>query len=264
MLLAIDVGNSSTSLGVFERETLRCEVRLTTRDRWTRDEVAIAVERALLLAGVRLDELDDAVLACVVPSARAPVVQALSFYAGLDALVVDASLPTGMPILCEPAHELGADRVVAAVAAHDRYGARASDPGERGVVVVDFGTATSFDVVSPRPEYVGGVLAPGLSVSADGLFGRAGRLPRVDIERPARVIGTNTAAALQSGLVFGHVGLVEGILRRIRSELAWPVRVVATGAIASDIARETSCIDIVDETLVLEGLRLVHARNRGM
>lgn len=264
MLLAIDVGNSSTSLGVFEREALRCELRLSTRHRWTRDEVAIAVERALLLAGVRLENLDDAVLSCVVPSARAPVLQALSFYAGLDALVVEPGLATGLPVLCEPAHEVGADRIAAAVAAHDRYGARASDPGERGVVVVDFGTATAFDVVSPRPEYVGCVLAPGLVVGADALSAAVARLPRVEIDRPARVIGTNLAAAFQSGLIFGHVGLVEGVLRRIKSELPWPVRVVATGPIASDIARETSCIDLVDETLVLEGLRLIHARNRGI
>jgi type III pantothenate kinase len=264
MLLAIDVGNSNTSLGVFDGEVLRCELRLSTQRSWTRDEVAVTLERVLALAGVRLEELADAVVACVVPPALAPLLRALSYYAGLDALVVEPGLPTGMPILYDPPGEVGADRLVAAVAAHDRYGTRATGPvGERGVLVVDFGTATTFDVVSPRPEYLGGVIAPGIGISADALFARAARLPRVDIARPARVIGKNTVAAVQSGLMFGYVGLVEGVVRRVKSELAWPVRVVATGGFAADIAAETECIDIVDESLVLEGLRLVHLRNRG-
>lgn len=262
MLLAIDVGNSNTSVGVFEGEALRCELRLTTQRSWTRDEVAVAIERVLALAGIRFADLRDAVVGSVVPPALAPLLRALSHYAGLDALVVEPGLPTGMPILYDPPHEVGADRIVAAVAAHHRYGAPGASE-RRGVLVVDFGTATTFDVVSPAPEYLGGVIAPGIGISADALFARAAKLPRVDIARPPRVIGTNTVGAVQSGLLYGYVGLVEGVIRRIRAELDYPVRVIATGGFAPDVARETDAIEVVDDALVLEGLRLIHARNRG-
>lgn len=265
MLLAIDVGNSNTSIGVFAGTELRCELRLATQRNWTRDELAVAVERVLALVGVRFADLRDAVVASVVPPVVGPLLRALSHYAGLAALVVEPGLPTGMPILYDPPHEVGADRIVAAVAAHSRYGARgtagASEPA-RGVLVVDFGTATTFDVVTPTPEYLGGVIAPGIGISADALFARAAKLPRVDIARPARVVGTNTIMAVQSGLLYGYVGLVEGVIRRIRGELDHPVTVVATGGFAPDVARETDIIDVVDDALVLEGLRLIHALHR--
>lgn len=262
MLLAIDVGNSNTSVGVFSGVDLRCELRLTTQRNWTRDELAVALERVLALAGVRLTDLHDAVVASVVPPVLSPLLRALSRYAGLDALVIEPGLDTGMPILYDPAHEVGADRIVAAIAAHQRYGATRDPEPARGVIVVDFGTATTFDVVTPVPEYLGGVIAPGIGISADALFARAAKLPRVDIARPARVIGTNTIVAVQSGLLYGYVGLVEGMIRRIRGELDYPVAVVATGGFAPNVARETDVIDAVDDALVLEGLRLIHARHR--
>lgn len=263
MLLAIDVGNSNTSIGVFAGDALRCELRLTTQRNWTRDEIAVAIERVLALAGIRFADLRDAVVASVVPPALAPLLRALSHYAHLDALVVEPGLPTGMPILYDPPHEVGADRIVAAVAAHARYGAApgASEP-RHGLLVVDFGTATTFDVVTPTPEYLGGVIAPGIGISADALFARAAKLPRVDVARPARVVGTNTIMAVQSGLLYGYVGLVEGVIRRIRDELGYPVRVIATGGFAPEVARETDVVDAVDDALVLEGLRLIHAFNR--
>lgn len=262
MLLAIDVGNSNTSVGVFSAAELRCELRLVTQRNWTRDELAVAIERVLALAGIRFADLRDAIVASVVPPVVGPLVRALSHYAGLHALVVEPGLDTGMPILYDPPHEVGADRIVAAVAAHHRYGrASASEPA-RGVLVVDFGTATTFDVVTPAPEYRGGVIAPGIGISADALFARAAKLPRVDIARPARVIGTNTIMAVQSGLLYGYVSLVEGMIRRICGELEYPVKVVATGGFAPDVARETDVIDAVDDALVLEGLRLIHARHR--
>lgn len=263
MLLAIDVGNSNTSIGVFAGDALRCELRLSTQRNWTRDEVAVAIERVLALAGVRFADLRDAVVASVVPPALAPLLRALSHYAHLDALVVEPGLPTGMPILYDPPHEVGADRIVAAVAAYHRYGAPGASEPRHGLLVVDFGTATTFDVVTPVPEYKGGVIAPGIGISADALFARAAKLPRVDIARPARVVGTNTIMAVQSGLLYGYVGLVEGVIRRIRGELDYPVRVIATGGFAPDVARETDVIDAVDDALVLEGLRLIHAVNRG-
>ncbi len=272
MLLAIDVGNSNTCVGVFAGESLRCELRLSTRREATRDEVAIALERALALSGLGFTDLGDAVMASVVPPVLPAWKQALSRYVGLDPLVIGPGVRTGMPIRYDPPQDVGADRIVSSVAAYHRYGGtnaitvegRASaDEGPRGVVVVDFGTATTFDVVSPKPEYLGGVIAPGIGISADALFTRAAKLPRVDIARPASVIGRNTVNAIQSGLVYGYVSLVEGVLQRIRSELRWPVVVVGTGGFAVDVARESGCIEIVDNSLVLEGLRLVHARNRG-
>jgi len=190
--------------------------------------------------------------------------RALEHHARVSTMVVGPGLKTGMPIRYEPPQDVGADRVVSAVSAHHRYGREAGGEGEaRGVVVVDFGTATTFDVISPRPEYLGGVIAPGVGISADALFNRAAKLPRVDITRPERVVGRNTVAAIQSGLVFGYVSLVEGVLARIRAELAWPAFVVATGGFAGTVAAESSCIDAVDDTLVLEGLRLIWTRNRG-
>lgn len=262
MLLAVDVGNSHTTVGVFAGDQLRCELRLGTRRNWTRDEFAVGLRQALQLAGLGFEALDDAIIACVVPPALAPLRQALERYAGLQPLVVGPGVRTGMPIRYDPPQDVGADRIVTAVAAHTRYGQRDGDTPQ-GIVVVDFGTATTFDVISPQPEYLGGVIAPGIGISADALFERAAKLPRVDATKPAKVIGRNTVAAIQSGLVHGYVGLVEGLISRIRGEVDWPTQVIATGGFANTIATESNAIDIVDDTLVLEGLRLIHARNRG-
>jgi type III pantothenate kinase len=261
MLLAIDVGNTNTCLGVFEGSTLRCELRLSTQRGWTRDEVAISIERALALTGLGFQDLDDAVVASVVPPALAPLLRALARYARLDPLVIEPGIDTGMPILYEHPEEVGADRLVSAFAAHHRYG---RDPAgaPQGLIVVDFGTATTFDVISPAPAYLGGVIAPGVGISADALFTRTAKLPRVEIRRPARVVGRNTVNALQSGLFFGYVGLVEGLLRRLKDDVGWPSVVIATGGLAREIALDSPLIDQVDDALVLDGLRLLHARNR--
>lgn len=261
VLLAVDVGNSHTTLGVFAGAELRCELRLSTRRGWTRDEIAVDLRQALILCDLSFADLDDAVVACVVPPALPALVEALQRYAGLDPLVVGPGVKTGMPIRYDPPQDVGADRIVTAVAAHERHGGR-SEATRRGVIVVDFGTATTFDVVSPRPEYLGGVIAPGVGISADALFARAAKLPRVDAARPPSVIGRNTVTAIQSGLVYGYIGLVEGLIVRIRGELDWPVAVVATGGFAHLLAQESEAIDVVDDTLVLEGLRSIHARNR--
>lgn len=261
MLLCVDVGNSHTTLGVFAGASLRCELRVSTRRGWTRDEVATALSQALHLAGLDFAALTDAVVACVVPPALGPLCDALRQYAGLDPLVVGPGIKTGMPIRYEPPQDVGADRIVTAVAAHRRYG-KADDGATRGVIVVDFGTATTFDVVSPVPEYLGGAIAPGVGISADALFARAAKLPRVDARRPPNVVGRTTVASIQSGLVLGYVGLVEGLLVRIKDEVGWPVHVVATGGFATTIAQESAAIDDVDDALVLEGLRYIHTRNR--
>ncbi|MCA9652312.1 MAG: type III pantothenate kinase [Myxococcales bacterium] len=258
MLLAVDVGNSHTTVGVFEEDELRCELRLATRRGWTRDELAVGLKQALDLAGLDFSVLHHAIVACVVPPVLGPLQQALARYVGVDPLVVGPGVRTGMPIRYDPPQDVGADRIVTAVAAHERHGA---PDGDRGIVVVDFGTATTFDVVSPKPEYLGGVIAPGIGIAADALFARAAKLPRVDISRPERVVGRNTVGAIQSGLVYGYIGLVEGLIGRIREEVAWPCRVVATGGFAPVVADRSSAIDVVDDALVLEGLRLIHLRN---
>lgn len=260
MLLVVDVGNSHTTLGVFDGARLACEVRLATRRDWTRDEIAIALRQALTLDQISLEDLDDAIVASVVPPVLPAVREALQRYAGLQPLIVGPGVKTGMPIRYDPPQDVGADRIVTAVAAHARHG-KGRD-GNTGIIVVDFGTATTFDVISPAPEYCGGVIAPGVGISADALFARAAKLPRVDITRPAKVIGRNTVNAIQSGLVNGYLGLVEGLIARIRSELQWSAIVVATGGFASQLASDCQAIDLVDDALVLEGLRLIHARNR--
>jgi type III pantothenate kinase len=259
VLLTVDVGNSHTTLGVFAGSELRCELRLSTRAGWTRDEIASDLRQVLVLCDLTFAELADAVVACVVPPALSALVEALRRYAGIDALVVGPGVKTGMPIRYDPPQDVGADRIVTAVGAHARHQGEASD---HGVLVVDFGTATTFDVISPRPEYMGGAIAPGIGISADALFARAAKLPRVDAVKPPSVIGRNTVAAIQSGLVYGYVGLVEGIVARMRAELDWPVKVVATGGFAELVARESPAIDTVDDNLVLEGLRLIYLRNR--
>ncbi|MCA9705410.1 MAG: type III pantothenate kinase [Myxococcales bacterium] len=260
MLLAVDVGNSHTTVGVFEGEVLRCELRLATRRGWTRDELAAGLRQALGLVGLDFAGLDQAIVACVVPPVIPPLQAALQRYVGVEPLIVGPGIRTGMPIRYDSPQDVGADRIVTAVAAHERHGGRGE--AEHGIIVVDFGTATTFDVVSPRPEYLGGVIAPGIGIASDALFARAAKLPRVDIVRPEKVVGRNTVAAIQSGLVYGYIGLVEGLITRIRQELSWPCRVVATGGFATVIARDSAAIDEVDDALVLEGLRLIHARNQ--
>ncbi len=261
MLLAVDVGNSNTTLGVFAGGILRCELRLSTTRSWTRDEVAVALRQALALADLGFRDLTDAVVACVVPPALSPLREALRLYAGIDPLVVGPGVRTGMPIRYDPPQDVGADRIVTAVAAHEKYG-RDEEGTTRGVIVVDFGTATTFDVVSPKPEYMGGVIAPGIGISADALFARAAKLPRVDVARPDRVVGRNTVNALQSGLVFGYIALVEGLVRRIRAEIDWPVAVVSTGGFGRVLAQESDLVELFDDALVLEGLHSIYRRNR--
>ncbi|MEM6996428.1 MAG: type III pantothenate kinase [Myxococcota bacterium] len=264
MLLAVDVGNSHTTVGVFNDASLTCEMRLSTRRAWTRDEFAVALRQALALGGVDFADLTHAIVACVVPPALEPLAAALKRYAEVTPLVVGPGVKTGMPIRYDPPQDVGADRIVTAVAAWHRHGGgQPGESAEEGVIVVDFGTATTFDVVAPGPEYQGGVIAPGIGISADALFARAAKLPRVDTKRPPSVVGRNTVGAIQSGLVFGYVGLVEGLVARIRAEVTWPAKVIATGGFAGLLASESDAVDVVDDALVLEGLRLIHEKNRG-
>jgi type III pantothenate kinase len=253
MLLAVDAGNTQTVFGLFQDERLRADWRVATRKEITADELGV-----LLLALFAKDELDPAqidgmIVASVVPDLNEALRHTGRRYFGCEPLFVAPGLRTGMPILYENPHEVGADRIVNAVAAQSRYGAP--------VIVLDFGTATTFDVVSTEGEYLGGVIAPGLGVSAEALFEKAARLHRVSIRRPSRVIGRYTEQSLQSGLFHGYASLVQGLVERIREELGSPAPVVATGGLAPVFEPELEFLEAVDLGLTLEGLRLIWRKN---
>jgi type III pantothenate kinase len=254
MLLAIDVGNTNIVYGLFEGEKLVHKFRVESVRGRTSDEYAVALRALLEMNGLAPNRVDSAVLACVVPPLTDPMLHLVKGMFGLEAIVVGPGIRTGMAILIENPREVGADRIADAVAGYDR--------AKGGVIVVDFGTSTNFDVVTPRGEYLGGVLAPGLQISADALFTRAAKLSRVEIAKPPRVVGRNTVHAMQSGIVYGYVGLVDGLVDRILGELGYACTVIATGGLASLIAPLSRTIALVDDELTLVGLRILYDRNR--
>src|SRR5581483_11328348 len=226
MLLAVDIGNTNTVLGVFDGERLRCHFRLETRRGGTTDEYAAFLQGLLPLHGLSFVSPPGAeevpwsgIIATVVPPVLRSFEELFRRYLKIEPVVVGPGTRTGMPVLYDNPREVGADRIVNAVAAYERH--------RGGCLVVDFGTATTFDVITPRGEYLGGAIAPGIGTSAEALYRAAAKLPRVDIARPRTVIGKNTVASMQSGLVYGYVGLVDGVVERMRAELDFPVRVVA-------------------------------------
>src|SRR2546422_3479557 len=254
LLLTIDLGNTNTVLGVFEGTELRAHWRLATRREQTADEYGILVRNLFASSGLAPAGIEGVALASVVPPLT-PVLVALSKqYLNLEPLVVEPGVRTGMPILYEPPGDVGADRIVNGVAAFAAYGGP--------VIVVDFGTATTLDVVTRKGEYLGGVICPGVGISADALFQRAARLPRVDVRNPGKVIGRSTVGSMQAGLYFGYASMVEGIIARIRAELQDTARVVATGGLAETLAGDIPSIEAVDPVLTLTGLRLIWERNR--
>ncbi len=254
LLLTIDVGNTNTCLGLHDGPQLKADWRLTTRREQTADEYGILVRNLFSAFGIDPKQVEGVALASVVPPLTGVLVQLAREYLGQEPLVVEPGVKTGMPILYEPPGDVGADRIVNGVAAFAAYGGP--------VIVVDFGTATTFDVVTKRGEYAGGVICPGIGISADALFQRAARLPRVDVRHPGKVIGRSTVGSIQSGLFFGYAAMVEGIIGRIRAELEEKARVVATGGLAETLAREVPAIEAVDPALTLTGLRLIWERNR--
>jgi type III pantothenate kinase len=254
VLLAIDVGNTNTVLGAFDGATLRHQWRVETSQSRTYDEWGILARQLFASAGLDPGRIEAVVVSSVVPPLAFSLEQMALRYFGHRPLFVGPGVKTGMPILYENPREVGADRVVNAVAAYHRW--------RQGLVVVDFGTATTFDAVSPRGEYLGGAIAPGISISMEALFRHASKLPRVEFARPPSVVGKNTVASMQSGLVYGYVGLVDGICGRMEAELGFPAKVVATGGLAPLIAGVSRAISEVDEHLTLDGLRLIHELNR--
>ncbi len=257
MLLAIDVGNTNIVLGVFQGAELIRSWRLQTlRDR-TADELGLAVDGLFVHGKIDRTRIEGVVLGSVVPPLTNTVVGMLWKYFERSPLVVDPASNSGMPILYSNPSEVGADRIVNAIAAFEQYGGDG-----RPLIVCDFGTATTLDAVSGKGEYLGGAICPGVTISADALFQRAARLPRIEVRKPATVIGRTTIGAMESGLFFGYVGMVEGLVRRMDVELGGNAVCVATGGLAVVIAPETQLFQHVDVELTLQGLRLVWERNQ--
>ncbi len=255
MLLVMDVGNTNTVLGVYDRTRLVAHWRLTTlRDR-TVDEYGILARNLLAIAAIDSRAIDGLIIASVVPPLDSVLEAMARDYFRLKPIFVEPGIKTGMPILYENPQEVGADRIVNGVAAYERC--------RSALIVVDFGTATTFDAISAKGEYLGGAIAPGLSISAEALFQHAARLPRVDIRRPPAVIGRNTTHSVQSGLVHGYLGLVQGILEKMREEMGGRPRALGTGGLVAPLEAELRAVlDDLDPNLTLEGLRILYERNR--
>jgi type III pantothenate kinase len=263
MLLALDVGNTNTKLGLFrldaEPPALAANWRLTTHRTQTVDEYGALFINLFHMKGIDPAQVKHIIISSVVPPLDSMLRQVCETAFHIEPLFVEPGIKTGMKVLVDNPTELGADRLCDSIAAFEKYGGPC--------IVVDFGTATKFEVISERGEYLGGIIAPGLGLSADALFDRAAKLARVDIKRPAKVIGTNTVGHLQSGLYYGYIGLVDGILDRIVAELALAdpaqkPRVIASGGLAHMIAPDSRYISEIDDMLTLDGLRILFDRNR--
>ncbi len=283
MLLALDVGNTNTVLGLYRldeegsasvaasgetaEETasaaqsrteghpkLVAHWRVTTHRTQTSDEYGVLFVNLFNMNGVSVNQVKHIIISSVVPPVESTLRQVCKEYFHVQPLFVEPGIKTGVPVLQDNPADLGADRLVNVIAAYERYGGPC--------IVVDFGTATTFDVISAKGEYLGGAISPGLGISADALFARAARLGRVDIRRPAKVIGTNTVTHLQSGLYYGYIGLVDGILERMSAELGAQPKVIATGGLAKQISGDSRYIAQIDDMLTLDGLRILFERNR--
>jgi len=254
MLLAVDVGNTNITIGVFAGSKLKATWRVATGVHRMPDEYASLLLHLFERQGIDASKITDAILCSVVPPLAGVFDEMCRRYLKVSPLVIEAGVKTGVRISMDNPREVGADRIVNAVAAHHLYGG--------AVIVIDLGTATTFDAVSEEGDYLGGAIAPGIAIATEALFARTAVLPRVELTHPKRAIGRNTVAAMQSGIVFGYAGLIEGIVGRIREELGGKAKVVATGGYAELLARETPVIDEVNPDLTLIGLHLIYEMNK--
>ena len=254
MLLAIDVGNTNITLGIYDGEALGPRWRLATVHERMADEYGLQLIGLIQHVGFRPESVTAAAMASVVPPLTGTWVQVCKTYLNIDPLVVETGVKTGVRVRYDDPKQVGADRIVDAAAVQKLYGGPAC--------IVDFGTATTFDAISEKGDYLGGAIAPGINIAADALFRRAAKLPRVDIARPPSPIGTNTVHSMQSGLLYGYVGLVEGMVARFRNELGANMKVIGTGGLAELIAQETNVIQIIAPWLTLDGLKIVYELNQ--
>lgn len=254
MICVFDVGNTNMAIGAFEGQELVGHWRIRTDTMRTSDEYAIIISELFCLSGLILDHINAVVISSVVPAVMMELEWLSNKYFKCEPLIVEAGIKTGLAIKYENPREVGADRVVNAVAGFHKYGGP--------LIIVDFGTATTFCVINQKGDYLGGAIAPGIKIASDALVSRAAKLPRVELVKPKSILGKNTTSSIQAGIIYGFVGQVEGIISRMKKELEFEPKVVATGGLAGIIATETDCIDVIDDLLTMDGLRLIYELNR--